>query len=283
MHAIANKRERLGRFVDLARVYRGWTKTELSAALHRDPTKLIPQSGNPKLDLIAGIADALDWTIGDVAESVCQELPEAKGAYKGVGFEELDNLAFKAHRAARFDEMVSIGEAMIRIADEPEKKAVAFTRLAGGFNGLGRYANALRVIQASLTEPGIPESNRFMLHMNLANAHYTLWHLVEAKSIASELLEQISTGTSDLSEKHLRARTAFLHFVRGNALRRMIAESPDSIEINAKKAQRDIATSLEIYESLAEEHSDPYFGGLANMCAGGQIELNVATGLIEPI
>ena len=41
MHAIANKRERLGRFVDLARVYRGWTKTELSAALHRDPTKLI--------------------------------------------------------------------------------------------------------------------------------------------------------------------------------------------------------------------------------------------------
>jgi hypothetical protein len=73
MEAATHQKERLGRFVDLARVYRGWTKGELSTALRRDPTKIIPQSGNPKLDLIAGIAEALDWTIGDVAESVCHD------------------------------------------------------------------------------------------------------------------------------------------------------------------------------------------------------------------
>ena len=108
MHAIANKRERLGRFVDLARVYRGWTKTELSAALHRDPTKLIPQSGNPKLDLIAGIADALDWTIGDVAESVCQDLPSGDESHEDLSFKELDEKIWQVHRDGKTDLVVSI-------------------------------------------------------------------------------------------------------------------------------------------------------------------------------
>ena len=55
------QRRRLNRFVDLARVYRGWSRTELSRVLGRDPSKLVPESGNPKLDLIVGLADALDW------------------------------------------------------------------------------------------------------------------------------------------------------------------------------------------------------------------------------
>ena len=281
MHAIVNKRERLGRFVDLARVYRGWTKTELSAALHRDPTKLIPQSGNPKLDLIAGIADALDWTIGDVAESVCEHPPAAGDAYRGVGFEQLDELSLKAHRSASFEDMVGIAQAMLAVADDPVKKTTAFTRLSGGFNGMGRYANALRVIQGALTEPDIPLPSRFMLHMNLANAHYTLWHLVEAKSIAGELLEQLPLIADTLSEKNRLARTAFIHYVRGNALRRMIAESPESMELHASRAKRDIATSRDIYGELAEQHSDPYFRGLENVCAGAEIELDAALGLLD--
>lgn len=283
MHATADKRERLGRFVDLARVYRGWTKTELSAALHRDPTKLIPQSGNPKLDLIAGIADALDWTIGDVAESVCENPTASEGSYAGIGFERLNEMSLKAHRSASFEDMVSIGQAMLLVADDPVKKTTAFTRLSGGFNGMGRYANALRVIQAALTEPDIPLASRFMLHMNLANAHYTLWHLVEAKSIAGELIEQMPLIEDSLSDKHRRARTAFLHYVRGNAMRRMIAESPNSLELHAGRAREDILASRSMYDDLAEEHSDSYFRGLANVCAGAELELDAALGSLDPV
>ena len=43
-------------------------RTELAAALGRDPTKLVPGSGNPKLDLVVHLAEALDWSIGDVSE-----------------------------------------------------------------------------------------------------------------------------------------------------------------------------------------------------------------------
>ena len=33
-------------------------------------SKIVPESGNPKLDLIVNLADVLDWNVGDVAESV---------------------------------------------------------------------------------------------------------------------------------------------------------------------------------------------------------------------
>ena len=65
-----SQKSKLSRFVDLARVYRGWSRTELSRVLGRDPSKIIPESGNPKLDLLVGLAEALDWNVGDVAESV---------------------------------------------------------------------------------------------------------------------------------------------------------------------------------------------------------------------
>ena len=65
-----SQKSKLSCFVDLARVYRGWSRTELSRVLGRDPSKIIPESGNPKLDLLVGLAEALDWSVGDVAESV---------------------------------------------------------------------------------------------------------------------------------------------------------------------------------------------------------------------
>ena len=40
------RRRRLERLLDLAQVYRGWTRRELAKSLGRDPTKLIPGSGN---------------------------------------------------------------------------------------------------------------------------------------------------------------------------------------------------------------------------------------------
>ena len=100
---------------------------------------------------------------------------------------------------------------MLLEADDPVKKTTAFTRLSGGFNGMGRHERC--VIHTALTEPDIPLASRFMLHMNLTNAHYTLC-TVEAKSIAGELLEQMPPIEDSLSDKHRRARIAFLHYVR---------------------------------------------------------------------
>ena len=276
MKAVTHQRERLGRFVDLARVYRGWTKGELSTALRRDPTKIIPQSGNPKLDLIAGIAEALDWTIGDVAESVCNDAPGTSSHQDSHSFEAMDKAVYEAHRDARWNDMIEMSKTMLAKAETPKQRAIAFNRMAGGYNGLGRYANALRVIQAAITEPGIPESTRFMLHINLANAHYTLWHLVEAKSIASELLSQIDTV--DRTERNERTRFAFLKFVRGNSIRRMMSESDTRIKTLAGMSREDLSHAEEMYDELSADFDEPYYRGLRNVCRGALIEIDAADG-----
>ena len=65
-HEPANsRRHRLGQLLDLAQNYRGWTRKQLSAELGRDPTKLIPGSGVPKLDVIIALAKTLDWTLDE--------------------------------------------------------------------------------------------------------------------------------------------------------------------------------------------------------------------------
>ena len=51
MNPSVARRDRLSRFVDLARVYRGWSRQELASNLGRDLSKVVPDSGNPKLDL----------------------------------------------------------------------------------------------------------------------------------------------------------------------------------------------------------------------------------------
>ena len=279
MHAIANKRERLGRFVDLARVYRGWTKTELSAALHRDPTKLIPQSGNPKLDLIAGIADALDWTIGDVAESVCQDLPSGDESHEDLSFKELDEKIWQVHRDGKTDLVVSIGSEMLRRANSPTQRAMALCRLYVGFSSQGRYGDALKVIQQAASEQGIPANGRLNIQGNLADAHYSLWHLIEARAIATDLIE--SLAASERTTKMERTVYAYAHYVRGNTFRRMISEQIDNRDQICLRSIKDLTTSQKKFEELASEFSDPTYAGNANTCMGALLEVRSAAGSLS--
>lgn len=64
------RRARIDRFAELARRYRGWSRTQLSERLGREVGKIVPDSGVPKLDLIASIANALEWPLGDLAEAM---------------------------------------------------------------------------------------------------------------------------------------------------------------------------------------------------------------------
>ena len=281
MHAIANKRERLGRFVDLARVYRGWTKTELSAALHRDPTKLIPQSGNPKLDLIAGIAAALDWTIGDVAESVCQDLPSGDESYAKLSFKELDKRVLDAHRAGSTDLLISLSSEMLRRASNPTERALSLCRLYLGFESQGRYGNALKVIQQAAAEQGIPATGRINIQANLANAHYALWHLIEARAIATDLIETIE-NSKELGRME-RSMHASALYVRGNTYRRMLAENEHDRAHICQKAIRDLNQSVLEYTELEQEYSDPRYTGIANICTGALMEVRSAEGTLCPV
>ena len=73
-----NRKNRLERLFELAQAYRGWTRKDLAQELGRDPTKLAPDSGNPKFELILQISEILDWTLDEVAEWLCYSKEDRK-------------------------------------------------------------------------------------------------------------------------------------------------------------------------------------------------------------
>ncbi|MSR18299.1 MAG: hypothetical protein EXS00_03865 [Phycisphaerales bacterium] len=280
------QRDRLRKIVHLAQVYRGWTRAEASKGLGREFNKLIPDSGNPKLDLVVALADALDWTIGDVAESVCTNdggcIQQQSTETGDVGvFASLDEAARACHRCGDYTGMVAKALQMAAAATKASERALAANRLAGGWDGLGRYTKALASVQTGLAEPGIPRKTRLMLQANLANAHYALWHLVEARATADDLVMRFANAPPD--DRFGRVGEAFAFYVRGNSERRLIDVDPEDSRLHASRAREDLCASAAAYRSLADQFSDESYSGIANSCAGALIEVESVLGIRDPL
>ncbi len=278
------RRERLTQIVDLARVYRKWTRIQLAQALGREPAKIVPESGNPKLDLLGSLADALDWDIGDVAEGIWRDESARHGEFVTLaerGFAQLDREAIEAHRAGEYARMSDLAQALFIAAQTGVERATAANRLAGAYDGLGRYTKSLAAIQRGLAEPGVPAQARLSLEANLANAHYTLWHLVESRSVANGLIERL--GARSCTSRAERVTFAFGHYVRGQSERRLIETDPMSATEHATHARADLGATIALYNGLAKEFDDASYAGIANTCAGALIECEAALGETEPL
>ena len=274
------QREKLSRFVDLARVYRGWTRSELSKALGRDPTKLVPESGNPKLDLLVGLAEALDWHVGDVAESVWKDREQFGD--DPTATDELRASARSAHHEGRYDDLVEISKKMRAIATNAEERARACYVEFLACDGVGRYTRALECVQEALTERELPAPLQCVLETSLANAHYSLWHLVEARAVANDLVERLETRP--LETVIDRANLAYSHYVSGNTSRRMIEANCPDLPQRASEARAHLRRAIEIYTDadVAAGGSDPSYLGIANTCTGALIEVDAADGSLDP-
>ncbi len=278
------RRDRLSQFVDLARIYRKWTRVQTAQALGREPSKVVPESGNPKLDLMVGLADALDWEIGDVAEGIWQDEAQKFDDVKQLaerGFAELDKEALEAHRAGDYRRMTELSRAQFVAAQTGAERATAANRLAGACDGLGRFTKSLSAIQRGLAEPGIPAQARLMLEANLANAHYTLWHLVESRGVANGILERFATRLP--LGRVERVVHAFGHYVRGQSERRLIETDPMSATEHAGHSCADLRRALSNYTELSDEYDDASYAGVANSCQGAIIECEATLGVIEPM
>ena len=278
------RRDRLSQFVDLARIYRRWTKIQTAQALGREPSKVVPESGNPKLDLVVGLAEALDWDVGDVAEGIWRDEAEAYGEIETMaerGFAILDREAIEAHRAGEYRRMTELSRALFLAAHTGSERATAANRLAGAYDGLGRYTKALAALQRGLAEPGVPSHVRMMLEVNLANAHYALWHLVEACSVANSLVERFQSRPAETRTE--RVVQAFGHYVRGQSERRLIETDPLSGNSHAQRAREDLQIALTSYSALAKEFDDASYAGIANTCTGAIFECDAALGVMDPL
>jgi hypothetical protein len=277
MRTTDDRRGRLARLIDLARAYRGWSRLEIARRLDRDPGKLLPDSGNPKLDLVVGLADALDWSVGDVAEDLGIDPVEAP---PDLDFAALDRVALERHRAGDWRGMVSASRQMLARAENPVQRALACNRMAGGHDGMGLFTRSLPYLQNGLAEPGLPEGLRLMLSVNLANAHYALWHLVESRASSRDVLDALADR--EVTERRERVCRAFARYVRGSSARRLAQLDPGRAAIHAAAARPDLHEAMAEYEDLTDTFGDDRYAALANTCRGALVEVDAMLGHVSP-
>jgi len=279
---VPERRERLHQLLDLARASRGWSRTELARALRRDPTKLYGDSGNPKLDFLVALADALEWPVGEVVGAVWGDGGSDRSCdeVETEDFQSLDRRTMEAHHAGEYGRMVELSHRLFEIATTPEQRGIACNREAGGWDGLGRYTKALDAVRRGLQQGQISTELRLKLQGNLANAYYTLWDLTSAMGVAEMLVQWHRENPPDSPGRARRA--AFARYVRGNTHRRLIGVEEERTQMHAQMAREDLDASMREYERLAIEQDDKSLAGIANTCRAGILEADVELGAVEP-
>lgn len=271
------RRARLQQLLDLAMIYRGWTRKELASALGRDPTKLLPSTGNPKLDFLVELADVLDWPIGDVTECLWGGLEVPDTMPPIAPFDDLYEAGREAHTNGRYRDLVQLGRAALDAAETPTQRALAHNRICGGWEGMGRYVRSMEAARAGLREHSVQPDVRRMLQGNLANAAYALWNLTEARTTASDLVDHFRMRPPEAPRD--RRTAAYSLYVLGSTHRRLIDLEPDRTQHHAAASRSLLLEAAQSLEATAD--ADDRLSGIARTCRGGVIEADVVLGRLD--
>jgi len=294
-NATDERRQRLHDLIDLARATRGLTRASLGKALGRDPTKVYPESGNPKTDFLVSLAGILEWPAGDVIEFIWQgesgpmcassiatlnTKSRKNAAPLPDSFEGLFDVARDNHKNGDYRAMVDTARRMYAVAENEDRKAFACAMEASAWDGLGRYTQEVDACRRGLAHKGVSCYTRNILRADLANAWYCLWDLTPALGTATFLLEHYDANPPKrkLDEK----RPAFVRYVRGHTRRRLASTEPDLALDHYRLAVQDLRRAREDYVRLAEELDDRSLLGIANTCKGGMDECLVELGELPP-
>ncbi len=243
--AAALRRRRLEQMLGLAIAYRKCTRKELARTLGRDPTKLVPGTGIPKLDFVVELATVLDWPVGDVIDYLWAP-PGGDG-------------------------------------DEPDAPttAAAHIREARRCRDDGRYREVIDSVTRRLAEPDISPAQRRALQAVLADAYYALWSLVEALAISRDLLDGYRTNPPQTRQD--KRTHAFALYHSGQTQRRMMFFEPRRTRSLGKAARSDLQAALVLCRRLSLDRDDPQLEGMADTCVGAMIETDVAIGTSRPL
>ncbi len=121
-------RERLEELQALARTYRSWSVKELAHALGRQPGRLVPESGMPKIDLVVALAKALDWPVEAVVDHLVKPASDARRSIAqdtAADFKRLYNDSLEKRMQRDFAEAVRLAVRAGAVADTSTRKAAA--------------------------------------------------------------------------------------------------------------------------------------------------------------
>lgn len=285
MDTQTERRQRLENLLHLARVARGWSRAKLARAVGRDPTKLVPESGNPKMDYLVSLAEVLEWPVGDVIEAVWNG--SSNGAQAGTStsgaarcFRDANEELMSAHKDGDFRKVVDLSREMFNLAQNGDERTHACIREAAGWDGLGRYPRVLEAARRGLQQGPMSLRLRLVLQATLANAQYTLWELTPALGTCEVLARWYEENPPEKTYDF--KRVAYVHYVRGHTRRRLMVLEPESLESHCDGAIADLEKAAEMYSKLSDELVDTNLLGIANTCKGGILEVEVERGLRTP-
>jgi len=273
-------KDRLQRLVDLARVYRRWSRQQVAEALGREASKVVPESGNPKLDLVMALSEAMEWEPGHVARCVWHghERPEDV-ASASRGFDDLESEAIMAERAGQWTRLGRLARAMRTCARGGTQRAIAAHLRAAACAGEGRFAETLRHAQAGLRESDVPERTLLLLMRDLACAHDAFGHLIESGAVATHVIARIGTAPQSYEARECQA---YAFWIRGNASRRRIETDTALAVQHAADASADLHAAMSAYGDIAADSPGLIATAMVHRCAGALVECEAALGIISP-
>ena len=271
------RKDRLEELLALAQTYRGWTLRELADVLGRDPHKLVPESGVPKLDLVMRLAEVLDWSVDQVARDLCGQSDTPVEAPAAGDFKSLDRAAFEAYEQGRFDDVERLAEEAYRVAESPNERARALMRQIVAFDARGLYMQAMERAQKGLREVEASLEYHLSFRVNLANAHYTVGNIYEAEALSGSLVDWFSKNPmpSPLSQ----STKAFAYYVRGSCHRCFAGLNLPNRLWHAQRAHEDLLTAERLFVEYAAQTKLETYAGYANVCQGAVLEVAPMLGL----
>jgi tetratricopeptide (TPR) repeat protein len=280
MEPSSERRSSLVELLELAQIYRSWNRKELARALGRDASKLVPSSGVPKVDLVVGLARVLEWSLGDVVRVLRFDDPDLGGEevveVPDASFETLNAAAAKAHREGRFKDMIQLARQTYAVAQTPDQRARACNREAGGWDGLGKYHEALESLQRGLRETEASTDQQLILRSNLSNAYYSLSLLYEGKGVATDVIEELASSPRNSTVARIASAQAY--YVRGNCLRCLLEPGQPDEDTLAQHALQDLRAAEEQHQSLAALDNIEAYAASARTCRGAILEVEVILG-----
>ncbi len=226
-------RERLEELQALARTYRNWSVKELAQALGRQPGRLVPESGMPKIDLVVGLARALDWPVEAVVDHLMK--PPSTGRRQAVqqdapaDYAHLYNESLQRRLDRDYAEAIRLAVRAGAVADNPTRRAAALIIEAQTHEAMGSYSESVRCLRAATRIDGVSADWRLYGDANLANMMFMQGHTTQAVGIATSVLEY---GEKLQPTVITRMARMLAHWSRGNVLRAAI---PLSAETSAWK------------------------------------------------
>jgi tetratricopeptide (TPR) repeat protein len=254
---------------------------ELADALGRDPHKLVPESGIPKLDLVMRLAEVLDWSIDDVSRDLCGSDggPTEPAMVRG-DFKHLDRSAFEAYEEGRFADVASLAKEAYEVAATPNERARALMRQCAACDALGLYGQALACAQRGLREVEASFEYHLSFRANLANAHYTLGNIYEAEALAGSLVDWFCNNP--MPSPVSQSTKAFGYYVRGSC-HRVLAGMPLPNKVwHAQQAREDLTTAERNFDDYARSVKIDTYAGYANVARGAALEVAPLLGIKPP-